>query len=352
MSTKIPAAARKRKGRVAEPNFLKARQQISRFNKHIIDFITNLTQTFPEEFTETNANPIKKTLGPLRDENVDKMTIMIQLRNSETHKYMLRFYKNIENLVPHIKEVKLDLFDREKKSVYKPPPDVMWGIPVNFTQIWEAKETTDTNKKVVLTYLKLLVSFCETLVPLFKITKDQRREVIKNRKKKDVKKDEMMKHIYNIVGEKGNKSIDTIVNDIMDDYDGLKQTFTANVVDGEKVQSHIEQIYKKVFNRYQNEELSDDQLMTGCKNLFNNVMEGDDEVLKDNIGAIMDMVSGQSDLPKDIDENDRTHIMSALGKNENFKQAMEQIQKGENPIDILQKIDDNDEKEEEKNNNN
>lgn len=305
-----------------EENFNTAKKNLNNFNKCLLDLITKLTEWAPEQFNEVNEKPIAERLEPISKESnsINDIKTFAGLKKIKTFEYLLNFNNNINGVVREsIIKKDVEVFDADKKKKYKPPINIMWGMDINFAKIWENNRVTKEIKNKILTYLCILLKLCKNTIPLFKITKEQRRNINKRKKVKNVKKEEIRKKIFELIGKEGeNNSINIVVDDILGKFDDLKKTFTAETINQDDVQKQIKTIYDGLINKYETGEIDEDELVQSSKVLFNNVMENDDENLKENIGGIMDMMKNGPEGAK-LEE-----IMKESGLDE-----------GANPIDVI-----------------
>lgn len=290
----------------------------SLFQKHILDFMDKLIQTFPAEF-ESDIKTIINKLEPFKNENLEHCSSLVQLRRKMTMRYMAKFLNNIMASRDLFDQNNLDLFDDPKKYPQL-PLKIMVDFKIDFFKLWKRPAATDDVRKSILVYIKLLIRCADDATKVFVLSDKAKTAIQRKKTFRAYKRHEMKKKIYELLGAEGrNKSIDIVIDSILDEFERSSSFIKNGDVDPEQVQDMITKVYDQLSKKYLNGELDEAELFKSSKLLYKNVVKNSEESLGEHLGEITEILNmeefDEEKIKKMIENGELTETLEKMGLN-------------------------------------
>jgi hypothetical protein len=273
------------------------------FNRILFEFIEKLGKAFPDIIDDVNVKTIIATLDPIKNDAFDTFTSDdILKQKSNTFKYMIQFYDNLTDITQEILDRNIEILNDFK--TFKTPSRLLVDIDIDFIKL--CKKTSDDNKKIILTYLQLLVSSADDIIKNYKFSNKSRKLILRNRVINLKMQTALRKKIYEVIGEDGkNATTDLMIDEIITTIQKSKHLFTKGGVTQEKIQNIMSGLHKKMVDKYEHGELSETDLKQTFKSLMKNILTNKDGNIRESIGSVIEMMkaTGNDEMLGMLDEN-------------------------------------------------
>lgn len=289
--------------------FTQTLKYMTLFRQFLFDLITYTVTSFPEEFN-TNIEQILKYLEDIRDEELEKLKTMRDLRRTKTMRYMARFMHNLN-------DVSQLLNDKNEGAIINGPVKMLAGIAIDYKKLWEFSETTNEVKKKIMTYLVVLYRYSDLGSKNFVLTEKMNQKVVVRKQTRVYKRNEIKKCIMKMLGPEGyNKTIEIMVSDILDEFEKNHQRLINGTMDQDEMAEIVKDLYEKLIQKYNEGELKSEELVASSRQLFKLFSDNKDFDITKVFGDLSNIINTD-----EIGEDKLVEMMQNGELNEKLKEA-------------------------------
>lgn len=298
-----------------QPILLEVKSNMNYFKKFLFELIEKLAVVFPDHVDEYIITQLKESFEDIKNDDSELYQATKEVRSkSPLAKYMVKFYNNLYDIKNQINDKILEIFDTGKRIDYNGPINVLYNCEIDFYKLWELEDIDINTKQIIFTYLRLMIQNAEKLISHFEISDKNRQMVESLQTNRNFRKKELKKKIAEMVGG-SNQTVDTIVDDVLLEFDKRKSHFKPGNTNPKKIMELVKSVHSNLTARYEEGGLDEDEIAETAEKMFDNIMKNNTDDMKDNLGDIVEMMK-QTGLGGDVD----------------IEKVREFVDKGENPF--------------------
>lgn len=291
--------------------FLQTLKYMTFFRQFLFELVTFTITSFPEEFN-TSIEQILRGLTDMRDEELETLKTMRDLRRTKTMKYMAKFMHNL-NPVSQL------LIDKDENAILTGPHKLLFAIAIDYKALWEHPDMLPEVKKKIMAYLVVLYKYSDLGSRNFVLTEKMHQKAIVRKQTRVYKRNEIKKCIMKMLGPEGyNETIEIMVNDILDEFEKNHQRLINGTMDQDEMADIVKDLYEKLIQKYRDGHLKSEELVASSRQLF--------KMFSDNTNKDFDItkVFGELSSIINIDELNECQLMEMMRNgelNEKLKEA-------------------------------
>lgn len=303
---------------------------MEKFQKHFIELVQKLVNTYTDIFDEYTVRSIIKSIDPILKDDFKKYTIKSDPKDLSlkcfTFRYMVQWYDHINSYKDLILNEDMKIFEKK---------ELLIDLPINFVLINKSKYQTQDHIKSILTYLKVMLVYCEELIKEIKLSHKNKKYIERNRAIFQEKLTPIKQKIINMFGKEAyNDSMDKIVEHTYKKINRNKHKFMNGKLDVNDIRPLVESCYNDIVDKYNNGEYSKDELKSSLKIIIKNIISSSDVESEEYMGMVNNVIkifSKESD--EDLPEVSKDNIK------DQYKNLLEKLEKEDLDADLeLHKI--------------